>query len=192
MGVHLVGAGAILTCNPRHGITRLVFNVFVDTDPFRLTCMFWTAFSIWHTDNWYISNWTLHAVGRTIVDVTLANIGGTARVFWICLVGKDEPWTAAVGYRWYWAHFGLANHSLGGLVTDAALTFVLKPFIKLARNSLRIKTSTLGNTDVRLFVKEFHSIRTKAALSCVGNAWITGNVFTGWLFCRTTWLVNFV
>lgn len=55
----------------------------------------------------------------------------TAVVCWICLVDKDKSGTGAVCERRWRACLGLALHSLGGLLADAVLAFVLELLIKL-------------------------------------------------------------
>lgn len=55
----------------------------------------------------------------------------TAGVCWIRLVDKDKSGSGAVCERWWRACLGFADHSLGGLLADAVLTFVLEPLIKL-------------------------------------------------------------
>lgn len=73
---------------------------------------------------------------------------GTAWVGWIGLVHGDKPWLCAGRWRWRWTHLGLARHSLCGLLTNAVLTLVLKPLIKL-KEKTRMVTS-VGESKVRV------------------------------------------
>lgn len=66
-----------------------------------------------------------------VISCLTAGEDRTAVVCWICLVDKDKSRSSAVCDRWRRACPGFACYSLGGLLANAVLAFVLELLIKL-------------------------------------------------------------